>query len=57
MEDIFGIEDVLVKPSAQKRKVRRNLALDYLDGEIHFPAEALQGELGFPHVLPRGAIQ
>ena len=37
MEDVLGIEEVLVKPSAKKKEVRDELALDYLDGEIQGP--------------------
>ena len=43
IEDTVG--DVLVKPSAQKKEARQNLAVDYLDGEIRFPAEALQASM------------
>ena len=37
LEDVLGIEEVLVKPSAKKKEVRDELALDYLDGEIQGP--------------------
>ena len=53
VEEVFGIDDVLVKPSAEKKEARDDLVWQYLNAEVRYPFDALQGELGLHMSLPK----
>ena len=53
VEEVFGIEDVLVKPSAEKKEARNDLAWQYLNNAVRYPFDALHGELGLHMSLPK----
>ena len=53
MEEVFGIEDVLVKPSAEKKEARDDLAWQYSNTAVRYPFDVLRGELGLHMSLPK----
>ena len=53
VEEVFGIEDVLVRPSAEKKEARDDLVWQYQNTEVLYPFDALRGELGLHRSLPK----
>ena len=53
VEEVFGIEDVLVRPSAEKKQARDDLVWQYQNTDVRYPFDALKGELGLHMSLPK----